>query len=72
MFEPGERSGAAAAGNEAAGWKSHVLLAACKQGQTADDGAFTPALLSLLEKESLDQLTYRDIIMNLPDLPSPK
>ncbi|KJA22420.1 hypothetical protein HYPSUDRAFT_215809 [Hypholoma sublateritium FD-334 SS-4] len=42
------------------------------QGQSAEEsqgrGAFTSALLSLIEREGVDQLTYEDIIMSLPVL----
>ncbi|KAG6901492.1 hypothetical protein C0995_011170 [Termitomyces sp. Mi166 len=56
------------------GMHSHVLLAACKQGQSAyeirNHGVFTSALLSLLEQEGIQRLTYTDVIRRLPDLPS--
>ncbi|KAG6809066.1 hypothetical protein H0H92_001742 [Tricholoma furcatifolium] len=51
---------------------SHMLLAACKQGQDAMEshgrGVFTEALIILLQREGI-KLTYRDIIARLPDLP---
>ncbi|KAG6808941.1 hypothetical protein H0H92_002294 [Tricholoma furcatifolium] len=54
------------------GHSSHVLLAACKQGQSAMEidgrGAFTVALISLLQQKGIE-LTYKDIIARLPDLP---
>ncbi|KAG6913333.1 hypothetical protein DXG01_007621 [Tephrocybe rancida] len=52
---------------------SHVLLAACKQGQYAMEregcGVFTLAFLTLLKQEGIDKLAYMDVIMRLPDLP---
>ncbi|KAG6914882.1 hypothetical protein DXG01_014761 [Tephrocybe rancida] len=52
---------------------SHVLLAACKQDQSAVErkgyGAFTRALLRLLEQEGVDKLTYKDVIMRMPTIP---
>ncbi|KAG6908030.1 hypothetical protein DXG01_006449 [Tephrocybe rancida] len=52
---------------------SHVLLAACKQGQLAMErqgrGVFTSALLTLLEMQGVDRLTYAEVITHLPDLP---
>ncbi|KAG6824171.1 hypothetical protein H0H92_007786, partial [Tricholoma furcatifolium] len=51
---------------------SHVLLAACRRGQYAMEshgrGVFTEALIILLQREGI-QLTYKDIIAQLPDLP---
>ncbi|KAG6906652.1 hypothetical protein DXG01_012738 [Tephrocybe rancida] len=51
---------------------SHVLLAACKPDQFAIErdhhGAFTSALLKLLNNKGVDTLTYADVIMRLPDL----
>ncbi|KAG6906654.1 hypothetical protein DXG01_012740 [Tephrocybe rancida] len=52
---------------------SHVLLAACKQGQLAMErqgrGVFTSALLKLLKLQGVDKLTYADVITQMPDLP---
>ncbi|KAG6829593.1 hypothetical protein H0H87_010742 [Tephrocybe sp. NHM501043] len=56
------------------GLDSHVLLAACKQGQTASEvngrGVFTEALLRLLKQEGIHKLTYADVIAYIQDLPS--
>lgn len=56
-----------------AGLASHVLLAACTEKQQAFEhggrGAFTSALISMLESENVQQLTYSDIIFRLPPLP---
>ncbi|KAG6914880.1 hypothetical protein DXG01_014759 [Tephrocybe rancida] len=53
---------------------SHVLLAACKQDQSAcernGEGAFTTAVLNLLSKEGVHKLTYKDVIMSIPELPN--
>lgn len=42
-------------------------------GQTAKErqlrGAFTSQLLELLKEEGVDRLTYKDVVMRLPDLP---
>ncbi|THU80313.1 hypothetical protein K435DRAFT_972820 [Dendrothele bispora CBS 962.96] len=55
------------------GLNSHVLLAACMQGQTAKErkghGAFTSQLLSSLKEEGVDRVTYKDLVMRMPDLP---
>jgi hypothetical protein len=71
--EYGSRATGAAKGFEESGLHSHVLLAACKSGQTAKErsqrGAFTYSLLELLKEEGVDRLTYRDVITRLPDLP---
>ncbi|KIK60956.1 hypothetical protein GYMLUDRAFT_43498 [Collybiopsis luxurians FD-317 M1] len=61
-------------GFENIGLTSHVLLAACKQGQEAREkfqcgGEFTLALLSLLREQGVDELTYNDVITLLPNLP---
>ncbi|KAF5343713.1 hypothetical protein D9758_016517 [Tetrapyrgos nigripes] len=70
-LEGGQRLATVAPGYEKHGLSSHVLLAACTQGQTAKErhkrGVFTSAVLSLLE-EGVDQLTYEEVITNLPDL----
>ncbi|KAG6809065.1 hypothetical protein H0H92_001741 [Tricholoma furcatifolium] len=54
------------------GLSTHVLLAACKQGQCAVEnngrGAFTVALISILQQKGIE-LTYKDIIACLPALP---
>jgi hypothetical protein len=43
------------------------------RGETASErkghGVFTSALLKLLEEDGIDQLTYKDVIRLLPDLP---
>ncbi|KAG6914879.1 hypothetical protein DXG01_014758 [Tephrocybe rancida] len=53
---------------------SHVLLAACKQDQSScerkGEGAFTSAVLNLLSKEGVHKLTYKDVIMSIPELPN--
>ena len=72
--EYGSRATAGAAkGFEESGMHSHVLLAACKSGQTAKErsqrGAFTYSLLELLKEEGVDRLSYMDLITRLPDLP---
>ncbi|KAF5331748.1 hypothetical protein D9758_017194 [Tetrapyrgos nigripes] len=67
------RISAIAKGSENVGLQSHVLLTACLPHQEAKErhgaGAFTSALLTLLREQGLDQLTYRGVIANLPDLP---
>ncbi|PPQ88397.1 hypothetical protein CVT25_011276 [Psilocybe cyanescens] len=49
--------------------RSHVLLSACSKTQTAKEvnghGAFTSALLRLLGKEILEDLSYKDVIQRL-------
>ncbi|PBK59428.1 hypothetical protein ARMSODRAFT_899249 [Armillaria solidipes] len=71
-IEPDARASVVAKGFETTGLSSHVLLSACKRGQEAGErdgrGAFTSALLSLLQQNDLDKLSYKDIITNLPDL----
>ncbi|KAK0471053.1 caspase domain-containing protein [Armillaria novae-zelandiae] len=73
-IEPDAHASFVAKGFEKAGLLSHVLLTACKQGQEATErdghGAFTSALLSLLRQNDVDKLTYQDVILNLPGLPS--
>ncbi|KAK0471052.1 caspase domain-containing protein [Armillaria novae-zelandiae] len=48
---------------------SHVLLSACKQGEKAIEkngrGAFTSALLDLLQKKGVDKLTYEGVMTEL-------
>ncbi|KAK0502231.1 hypothetical protein EDD18DRAFT_1064889 [Armillaria luteobubalina] len=72
-IEPDARATVVAKGFETSGLLSHVLLAACKHGQETGEkggrGVFTSALLSLLQQNDLDKITYKDIIANLPDLP---
>ncbi|PBK59426.1 hypothetical protein ARMSODRAFT_797871 [Armillaria solidipes] len=62
----------AAQGCEKTALLSHVLLSACMRGQEARErdghGAFTSALLSLLKKNGVHKLTYRDVINSLPNL----
>ncbi|KAG6901494.1 hypothetical protein C0995_011172 [Termitomyces sp. Mi166 len=56
------------------GVNSHVLLAACKEGQFAFEsqghGLFTRALLRLLTQEDIKKLTYTNVITRLPFLSS--
>ena len=57
---------------------SHVLLAACKREEQAYEttnqgepyGAFTNALMQILNNASLDRMTYEELIKCLPSLPS--
>ncbi|KAF8170849.1 caspase domain-containing protein [Mycena galopus ATCC 62051] len=67
------RAGSIAPAYQTAGLRSHVLLAACMQGQQARErqghGLFTSALLSVLRKEGVDRLTYKDVITRIGDLP---
>ncbi|KAI0313035.1 hypothetical protein OF83DRAFT_1176058 [Amylostereum chailletii] len=69
-----DRAACVAKGFEKAGMASHTLLAACEAKQKAHEsnrrGDFTSALLTLLRKDRVDRLTYEDVIMRLPDLPS--
>ncbi|KAG7440956.1 uncharacterized protein BT62DRAFT_956394 [Guyanagaster necrorhizus] len=73
-IEPDARAGVVAKGFEKSGLSSHMLLSACKAGQAAMEklgrGAFTSALLILLQDNGVDKLTYKDVITNLPDLPA--
>ncbi|KAJ7232711.1 caspase domain-containing protein, partial [Mycena rebaudengoi] len=68
------RASSIAQGFQTTGLRSHVLLAACMQGQEAKErqghGAFTSALLRLLREEGVDKLTYKDVITRISDLPS--
>jgi hypothetical protein len=70
---PGTRATSIAEGFQTSGLLSHVLLAACTKEQTAKErqgrGAFTQAILALWKKESVELLTYKDVILHLPDLP---
>lgn len=54
----------------AAGSKSHVLLAACRESEVAFEtdghGAFTRALLDTLRTIPTDTVTYQDLIRRLP------
>ncbi|KAF8154196.1 caspase domain-containing protein [Crassisporium funariophilum] len=54
------------------GLTSHVLLAACRQDQTAKEsyghGLFTCALLKTLQKVGYDKISYKDLIRLLPDI----
>ncbi|KAI0315079.1 caspase domain-containing protein [Amylostereum chailletii] len=67
------RAWAIAKGYRYAGMASHVLLAACKANQKAHEtgkrGQFTLALMDLLRKNRVEELTYEDAIKRLPDLP---
>ncbi|KAK0234529.1 hypothetical protein EDD85DRAFT_922629 [Armillaria nabsnona] len=71
-IEPDARASDVAKGFEKSGLLSHVLLAACNHGQEAGErdgrGVFTSALLSLLREKGVGKLTYKDVIINLPDL----
>ncbi|KAG6816336.1 hypothetical protein H0H87_006885 [Tephrocybe sp. NHM501043] len=53
---------------------SHVLLLACGKEQFAIErqgrGSFTSALLSLLEQEGTDKLTYMEVMSRMRDIPS--
>ncbi|KAK0502233.1 caspase domain-containing protein [Armillaria luteobubalina] len=73
-IEPDARASVVAKGFETAGLLSHVLLSACQAEQTAMEkhgrGAFTSALLGLFREEGVEQLTYKDLITNLPELPA--
>ncbi|EIM79949.1 uncharacterized protein STEHIDRAFT_116150 [Stereum hirsutum FP-91666 SS1] len=52
---------------------SHVLLAACSAQQSSSEaiagGKFTTELLRALQRLDTDQLTYRRLIEDLPDIP---
>ncbi|KAG7440940.1 uncharacterized protein BT62DRAFT_1080460 [Guyanagaster necrorhizus] len=73
-IEPDARASVITKGFEKSGLSSHMLLSACKAGQAAMEklgrGAFTSALLILLQDNGVDKLTYKDVITNLPDLPA--
>ncbi|KAG7440921.1 uncharacterized protein BT62DRAFT_909433 [Guyanagaster necrorhizus] len=83
-IEPNARGNVVPETYENSGLRSHMLLSACKRGQTAREtvngvekgqgaGVFTTALLKLLKKRGIDKLTYKDVItdLELPDnLPS--
>ncbi|KAK0440553.1 caspase domain-containing protein [Armillaria borealis] len=66
------RASVVAMGFEKSGLLSHVLLSACQAEQTAKEkhgrGIFTSALLGLLQEKGVGKLTYKDVIINLPDL----
>ncbi|PSS02368.1 hypothetical protein PHLCEN_2v4061 [Hermanssonia centrifuga] len=53
------------------GLHTHVLLSACKEGETAKErcgrGAFTSVLLDTLRAVGTDKISYRDLITRLPD-----
>ncbi|KAG7440958.1 uncharacterized protein BT62DRAFT_956397 [Guyanagaster necrorhizus] len=79
--EPNARESVVPKKYENRGLRSHMLLSACRRGQTAREtvsgiekgqqaGAFTTALLELLKKRGIDKLAYKDVITNLPDLPT--
>ncbi|KDR81761.1 hypothetical protein GALMADRAFT_221630 [Galerina marginata CBS 339.88] len=68
-----ESRGAAIAKNFAqTGLTSHVLLAACREDEKAKEskgrGVFTHALLDTLQRVGLDKITYKDLVLRLPDL----
>ncbi|KAK0194153.1 hypothetical protein F5146DRAFT_1183776, partial [Armillaria mellea] len=50
-------------------WDSHVLLAACNRRQSAWEvdghGIFTRALLKIMEKSTINELTYRSLVHRL-------
>ena len=50
---------------------THVLLAACREDQTAKEkdgrGSFTSALLRILDANSFDRITYKELIFRLSD-----
>ena len=52
--------------------ETHVLLAACREDQTAREnnrgGQFTIALLETLKKNRFDTITYKDLILRLPNI----
>ncbi|KAK0440556.1 hypothetical protein EV421DRAFT_2036766 [Armillaria borealis] len=70
-IEPDARASVVAKGFEKTGLLSHVLLSGQAE-QTAMEkygrGVFTSALLSLLREKGVDKRTYKDVIINLPDL----
>lgn len=55
--------------------ESHVLLAACSEGEKAQDdrvnmcGVFTNALLQVLKSGGLDKFTYVDVLKRMDALP---
>lgn len=73
--EDSSRGTQAARDDRQKGLRSHVLLAACKQGQVAREdsvighGWFTYLLLRLFSNEGIDKISYREIIQRLPDIP---
>jgi hypothetical protein len=56
------------------GLNSHVLLAGCKKSQTSKEdtltnrGFFTSAFITLFESKSINTLTYKDAIEQIPAL----
>ncbi|PBK84033.1 hypothetical protein ARMGADRAFT_1088731 [Armillaria gallica] len=68
------REGYSSAGSEVhegfcTSWDSHVLLAACSRGQSAmeknNEGCFTSALLKVMKKVPIADLTYKSLIDRL-------
>ncbi|KAG9123526.1 hypothetical protein FRC07_014826 [Ceratobasidium sp. 392] len=57
------------------GLRSHVLMAACKATETAQEpggrGAFTVALLSILRRPGVEKLTYAELQDKIPYIPHP-
>ncbi|KZV82917.1 hypothetical protein EXIGLDRAFT_684410, partial [Exidia glandulosa HHB12029] len=70
----GSRGSRPAVGFEAHGLASHVLLSACSEQESAREcngrGVFTKMLFELLRTTSSHQITYNDLIEQLPALPS--
>ncbi|KAI0030187.1 caspase domain-containing protein [Vararia minispora EC-137] len=70
---PCDRALSIAAGFAHTGSKSHVLLAACGDGETAKEhrgrGLFTTVLLDALNSLSTDKTTYLDLMKRVMDLP---
>ncbi|VDC07203.1 unnamed protein product [Peniophora sp. CBMAI 1063] len=68
------RSMRAAVGFARAGVRSHVLLAACRETETAYEGEnrglFTHALITTLKRIPTDRTTYRELIKHIPAIPS--
>ena len=52
--------------------ETHVLLAACREDQTAREqnsgGLFTSALLDTLKTNRFDTIAYKDLILRLPNI----
>ncbi|KIY72175.1 hypothetical protein CYLTODRAFT_418152 [Cylindrobasidium torrendii FP15055 ss-10] len=69
-----DRKAVISPGHAMLGLSSHVLLAATSSSGVAAErrgrGAFTRALLDLFNQFSPDTLTYMDVIIRLPDIPS--
>ncbi|VDC07260.1 unnamed protein product [Peniophora sp. CBMAI 1063] len=69
----GDRAVDIAPGFATSGCRSHVLLAACRESETAFEenghGVFTRALLSTLRSVATDSITYRELVQRLPIIP---